>query len=179
MQFFFAHCSLFMSAIEIVYQVTFCWGLGETANQREVVGLKSPPPKQRSLTRKSNSDVSGSRDDLACSPGSQPRVLTDFSGWFASPNFGASYPNDANCQWLIVSQSQVGRNSIFTNVIFEWIVLSTYATDSIITDRTLNLFQRTTNVEDLYSAGLRWTRKHQRIRQVSNSYTCSFNLVSR
>jgi hypothetical protein len=48
------------------------------------------------------------RDPIACSADSRPLELTDYSGWFVSPEYPEQYPNNANCQWLIRSQEPGG-----------------------------------------------------------------------
>jgi CUB domain len=48
------------------------------------------------------------RDPAACSAGGQPLELTDYSGWFVSPDYPDYYPNNANCNWLIRSQEPGG-----------------------------------------------------------------------
>lgn len=53
----------------------------------------------------------GQRDAVACSVDTQPRVLTDYSGSFSTPNFPDYYPDDSNCQWLIESQEPNGVSS--------------------------------------------------------------------
>lgn len=43
-------------------------------------------------------------DDIACDPDQQPRIMTDPTGTFTTPNFPFNYPNDADCKWQIEAQ---------------------------------------------------------------------------
>jgi hypothetical protein len=44
------------------------------------------------------------RDAIACSPDTQPRVMTEPTGTFTSQNYPLNYPDNAYCTWLIVAQ---------------------------------------------------------------------------
>jgi hypothetical protein len=43
-------------------------------------------------------------DAVACSPATQPRVMTDPTGSFVSANYPSNYPDNVDCQWRIRAQ---------------------------------------------------------------------------
>jgi hypothetical protein len=61
------------------------------------------PTKLRRPAKKTG--VKSHADDAFCFGGRQPLILSGQSGWFASPNYPQNYPNNADCQWLILSQN--------------------------------------------------------------------------
>lgn len=49
-------------------------------------------------------------DSEACSSDTQPKILSDLTGTFTSPDFPSNYPDSVDCRWLIVAQpDQVGH----------------------------------------------------------------------
>jgi CUB domain len=50
---------------------------------------------------------------IACSNSSKPMIMSNYAGKILSPNYPGNYPNNAVCEWLIISSIPDGVSAKF------------------------------------------------------------------